>query len=115
MNNSRKLLLVDHTEFMRLYDAGVTKERLCAALGLNKKAFARIRFDLSLAPRRVTEATPAAKERDCDISEEELRHRTAQVQARWTDEVFAMRSHGQFRSVPFNGEYYARMMAAKRR
>lgn len=118
------LAVFDFERLLELWQSEMTKDELIKAFNTTRYCMEQAKIDLAL-PHRSTRKSwhrPHVKRRKykwrgdgSEISEEELRHRMAQVQATWTDEVFSMRSKDQFRHVPFTYEVYAMRMAAKRR
>jgi hypothetical protein len=81
------------------------KEEIWAALCISRGALERMKYDLKLPHRSSRKSwhkphkTP--KKPDPEVSEEEVQHRIAKVQATWTDEMFVLRSQGRVRPLPY--------------
>jgi hypothetical protein len=90
---------------MRWWASEARNEEICAALGIRRGALERMKVDLQLPNRPARKSwhkphkTP--KKPDPEISEEEVQHRIAKVQATWTDEMFVLRSQGRVRPKPY--------------
>lgn len=100
------LAVIDYELILRLWSTEITTEQMAEALGITRSGIARIRDDLDL-PRRPSRKSwhrphlAPKKTPDPDLSEEEVQHRIAKVQATWTDEMFVLRSQGRVRPRPF--------------
>lgn len=102
------LIVVDCDRVNALWSSYATAQEICAAIGVTKNRLETIRADLRLPKRpgwKPWLAPWRAKKRpkvpDPEVSPEEVQHRIAKVQARWTDEMFALRAAGRVRPVPY--------------
>lgn len=117
------LILLDYEKLLALWGSEILKCEMIAALGTTRHGLEKAKADLQLPnrPGRKSWHCPHTGKRKyarmgdgSELTEEEVRHRTAKVQATWTDEVFAMRSKGQFRHTPFCYETYSLRMLSLR-
>lgn len=105
------LTVLDYDRLMLLWQSELKKEEMIAALNTTRRGIEQAKADLRLphrSPRKSWHAphkTP--KKPDPDVSEEEMRHRMAKVQATWTDEMFVLRSQGRVRPLPYSFPVYS--------
>lgn len=91
-----------------LWASEVRNDEIMQALGISRWTLERMKIDLKLPNRPTRKSwhkphlTPkSAKEIEPEVTPDEVRHRVAQCQARWTDEMFVLRSMGRVRPVPY--------------
>ncbi len=107
------LAVVDYEKLLAIWGTDALNEDICTTLGVSAYVLDRIKRDLRL-PRRSSRKpwhNPGKGKRNRDpepeLDPEEVQHRVAKVQARWTDEMFVLRSIGRVRPLPYHFPVYA--------
>lgn len=101
-----RLAVIDYDLLLTLWKSEMKNEDMIAALSTTRRVLENAKVHLSL-PKRATSKSwfrqikKRPRRSNVEIGEEELAHRTAQVQATWTDEVFVLRSQGRARPMPY--------------
>lgn len=108
------LIVVDVSLLEQCWQSEMTGEQIAGVIGVKKWQLPTIREEAGLPKRpsfksylRPWDSKKRPKEPDPEVSPEEVQHRIAKVQARWTDEVFVLRSLGRARPVPYEFPRYS--------
>lgn len=109
------LAVYDHSLLLALWASSITKDEIIETLNTTRQGVERAKADMGLPdrparkpwhkPHLVPKGRGTKRKADDGdgpyISEEEVQHRMAKVQATWTDEMFSLRAQGRVRPVPF--------------
>lgn len=105
------LTVLDYDRLLSLWQTEITKDEMIAALNTTRRGIEQAKADLRLPHRSSRKSWhkphTSPKKPDPDVSEEEMRHRMAKVQATWTDEMFVLRSQGRVRPLPYSFPVYS--------
>lgn len=108
MQKKRPLAVVSVDAVLELWKTELTREEICRRLGISEGSMRSMKEQMQLPhrPSRKSWHAPHLSKRherlpEPDLAEEEVLHRKAQVQARWTDQVFEMRATGRARPLPY--------------
>lgn len=115
------LIVVSCERLDELWKSDATAEQIWTTLGITRARLDTLRIDMAL-PKRPTwrpwmkpwEGRAAWKGKaanrsppDPEVSPEEVQHRIAKVQARWTDETYYLRAMGRARPLPYQFPMYS--------
>jgi len=78
------VLVVD--DFLESWKTARNQEEICRRFEISFHRLERVRLDLGLPHRK--------RPSDAEVTPEEVEHRKAQCQARWTDDMYLLRSSG---------------------